>query len=62
MFDGNNDDTKGEYQRIEVLAGAARRSWSAQEKARIVEETLVPGARLSEVARRWQVRPQLIYG
>jgi transposase len=55
MVDGN-DDTKGE-----IVAGPVRRRWSAQEKARIVEETLVPGARLSEVARRWQVCPQQIY-
>jgi transposase len=55
MFDGN-DDARGE-----VVAGALRRRWSAAEKARIVEETLVPGARLSEVARRWQVCPQQIY-
>jgi transposase len=56
MFDGNNDA------RGEVVAGPLRRRWSAAEKARIVEETLVPGARLSEVARRWQVCPQQIYG
>ena len=55
MFDGN-DDAKGES-----VAGLVRRRWSAQAKARIVEETLVPGARLSEVARRWQVCPQQIY-
>ena len=52
MFDVN-DDAKGEFRRVEVLTGPARRRrWSAQEKARIVEETLAPGARVSEVARR----------
>ena len=56
MFDGN-DDARGE-----VVSGPIRRRWSAQQKARIVEETLVPGARLSEVARRWQICPQQIYG
>jgi transposase len=56
MFDGNND-AKGW-----VRADPIRRRWSAQQKARIVEETLVPGARLSEVARRWQICPQQIYG
>jgi transposase len=55
MFDGNNDA------RGEVVSQPIRRRWSAQQKARIVEETLVPGARLSEVARRWQICPQQIY-
>ena len=40
----------------------SRRRWSAEEKARIVEETLAPGARVSEVARRWQVCPQQVFG
>jgi transposase len=31
-------------------------------KARIVAETLVPGAVVSEVARRWQVCPQQVSG
>jgi transposase len=56
MFDENDDA------RVESVAEPIRRRWSAQAKARIVEETLVPGARLSEVARRWQVCPQQIYG
>jgi transposase len=56
MFDGN-DDASGA-----VASGPIRRRWSAQQKARIIEETLMPGARLSEVARRWQVCPQQIYG
>ena len=48
MFDVN-DDAKGEYRRVEVLTGPGRRRrWSAEEKARIVEETLAPGARVSE--------------
>lgn len=62
MFDVN-DDAKGGYRRIEVLTGPGRRRrWSADEKARIVAETLVPGARVSEVARRWQVCPQQVFG
>jgi transposase len=61
MFDVD-DDAKGEYRPVEVQPGSLlRRRWSAEEKARIVEETLVPGARLSEVARRWQVCSQQIY-
>ena len=61
MFDVN-DDAKGSYRRVEVLTGPGRRRrWSAEEKARIVEETLVPGARVSEVARRWQVCSQQVF-
>jgi transposase len=62
MFDVS-DDAKGEYRRVEVLTGPGRRRrWSADEKARIVAETLVPGARVSEVARRWQVCAQQVFG
>ena len=40
MFDVN-DDAKGEYRRVEVLVGPGRRRrWSAEAKARIVEESL----------------------
>ena len=62
MFDVN-DDAEGEYRRVEILTGPGRRRrWPAEEKARIVEETLVPGARASEVARRWQVCSQQVFG
>src|ERR1700736_5747396 len=62
MFDVS-DDAKGEYRRVEVLTGPGRRRrWSADEKARIVAETLLPGARVSEVARRWQVCSQQVFG
>jgi transposase len=62
MFDVK-DDAKGGFRRIEVLTGPARRRrWSAEDKARIIAETLVPGARVSEVARRWQVCSQQLFG
>lgn len=62
MFDVN-DDAKSEYRRVEVLTGPGRRRrWSADEKARIVAETLLPGASVSEVARRWQVCSQQVFG
>ena len=62
-MDSVSDDAKGEmYRRVEVLTGPGRRrKWSADDKARIVAETTLPGAVVSEVARRWQVRPQQVF-
>ena len=49
--------------RVEVLSGVERRrQWSDDEKARIIEETLVPGARVAEVARRNSVSASLVFG
>ena len=43
--------------RLDVIpAGPARRRWSAEAKARIVAESLAPGANVSEVARRHRKR------
>jgi transposase len=62
MFDVN-DDAKGGFRRVEVLTGPGRRRrWSAEEKARIVAETLEPGVRVADVARRWQLCPQQVFG
>jgi transposase len=62
MYDAN-DVAKAGFRRIEVLTGPGRRRrWSTEEKARAVAETLAPGARVSEVARRWQVCPQQLFG
>lgn len=62
-MDDVNDDAKGVgCRRIEVLTGPVRRRrWSADDKARVVAETLRPGAVVSEVARRWQVSPQQVF-
>ena len=48
----------------QLLTGPGRRGrrWSADEKAQIVAETLAPGGRVSEVARRWQVCSQQVFG
>src|SRR5438105_4448605 len=55
-------DAKSGFRRIGILTGSdRRRRWSAEEKARIVEETLAPGARVAEVARRWQLCPQQVF-
>jgi transposase len=45
--------------RVEVIEGpSGRRSWSEDVKARIVRESLEPGASVSEVARRHRITPQ----
>ena len=48
--------------RLEIIAGTGRRRWfSADDKARMIEETLVPGAVVSEVARRHGLAPQQLF-
>src|SRR5208282_2793614 len=44
-----------------VLGVERRRRWSKDEKARIVEETLMPGAVVCEVARRHGVAQSLLF-
>ena len=49
--------------RLEVITGTGRRRrFSEDDKARIVEETLVTGAVVSEVARRHGLSPQQLFG
>ncbi len=63
LMDEITDDTKGGFRRVELLTGPGRRRrWSAAEKAQVVAETLVPGVRVSDVARRWQLHPQQLFG
>ncbi len=48
--------------RVEVLGGQERRRrWSQDDKARIVEETLAPGAKVTAVARRNGVAASLVF-
>jgi transposase len=43
----------GEYRRIELITGVARRRrWTAEEKAALVAESLEPGINVSALARR----------
>ena len=52
----------GEVRRFEVINGAlGRRRWTADDRARIVGETLEPGAVVSEVARRHGLTPQQVF-
>jgi transposase len=62
VMDDINADASVGFRRIEVLTGPARRRrWSPSDKARVVAETLLAGASVSEVARRWQVCSQQVF-
>jgi transposase len=55
-------EPEGPVRRFEVITGAmGRRRWSVDDRARILEETLVPGAVVSEVARRHGLTPQQVF-
>lgn len=61
MMTGDGDITEP-ARRIEVFTGAGRRrSWSAADKARIVAESLAPGATVCGVARRYGLAPQQLF-
>jgi transposase len=45
-----------------VTGPGRRREWPAAEKARIIVESLTPGANVSEVARRNGLSPQQLFG
>jgi transposase len=48
--------------RVEVLGGVERRRrWSQDDKMRIVEETLAPGAKVTEVARRNGIAASVVF-
>lgn len=56
-------EPKRELRRIEVITGAGgRRRWTAEEKVRIVSETLEPGAVVSVIARHHGLSPQQLFG
>ena len=62
-FDPTLDPKPVQVRRLEVLTGVGgRRRWSSDDKARIVEESLAPGATVSDVARRHDIRPQQLFG
>jgi transposase len=48
--------------RVEVLDGVERRRrWSHDDKMRIIEETLAPGAKVTEVARRNGIAASVVF-
>jgi transposase len=62
MVTEHSADTKDAL-RIEVFTGAGRRrAWSAEEKARIVAETVTSGESVCAVARRNGLSPQQLFG
>ena len=57
------DDAGVPLRRLELITGTGRRRrWSTDEKARILVESLRPGANISEVARRNGLSPQQLFG
>ena len=57
------DDPGVPVRRLELITGTGRRrQWSTDEKARILVESLRPGANISEVARRNGLSPQQLFG
>ncbi len=63
LDDGHQDGHRaGRYRRIELITGEGRRRrWTAEEKAEILAESFRPGARVSEVARRYGVNRDLLW-
>ncbi len=57
-------DTKAAvFHEVTVIEGSARRrSWSREEKARIVSESLDPTVSVSAVAQRHGLNPNQLYG
>ena len=52
----------GNIDRVEVITSAQRRRrWSAEEKARIVQETYAPGMSVSLVARQHGAAPNQVF-
>ena len=47
--------------RAEVITVERRRRWSETDKQQIVAETLVPGASISAVARRYGLHPSQVF-
>jgi transposase len=44
-----------------MTSNLGRRSWSREQKRRVVDEALVPGASVAEVARRYELNANLLF-
>ena len=58
-LDGSRDGFAGKMEILEGCTG--RRSWSESERARIAAESLVPGVRVANIARRHEVTRWQVY-
>lgn len=62
-FDLTHDPKPTVVRRLEVITDVGgRRKWSVDAKAEIMLEALAPGAVISDVARRHDLRPQQVFG
>ena len=61
MDDHSDDLRRPQAPRIEVYAGVGRRRWDDDLKARIVADSMEPGAIVTHVARRHGCRPQQVH-
>lgn len=48
--------------RLESGPSRSYRNWSADEKARIIGQTFVPGANVSAIARSYDIEPSQLFG
>jgi transposase len=63
MDDHTFDPTADSVRRVEMISGARRRRyWTSEAKSRIVAESHSSGLSISEVARRYDIRPQQLFG
>src|SRR6202790_393993 len=57
-----DEDGGDTLRRIEVITGTGRRRrWDAETKGRLVAESFEPGRSVSEVARRHDISPSLLF-
>jgi len=57
-----HNDGSDTLRRIEVITGTGRRRrWDAETKARLVAESFEPGCSVSELARRHDLSPSLLF-
>src|SRR2546426_2040273 len=62
MLDPTLEPEATTVRRLEVITGTGRRRrFSEDDKARVVAETLAPGAVVSHVARRYGLTPQQVF-
>ena len=62
-FDLDDKTQAGPLRQTEVMTGEERRRvWSADEKLAIIAESMAEGVVISDVARRYGLRPQQLFG